>query len=197
MPKIFSCLSLLFFAALFPGILANWQYKSRPDLSPPTLNITIPATPSEAPGYLFVAPYFDIKNLLPVPRGPLQPGPYIFTSTGELVWSGFGYVAGFVANFQAAKWNGENVLFAFEASRTMIHGHGHGHAKILNQHYETIKEVRGGNSALLDIHEFHILDEKTAVVESYKPIPYNLKTYGLGPKSQWIVDAIVQGWLAP
>jgi hypothetical protein len=195
MPQLSFCLSFLVITTLLQSVTANWRYKSRPDLAPPTLNITTPANSSESSGYIFVAPYSDVNALSPLPHGPLQPGPYIFTSSGELVWSGFGYVVGFVANFQVTKWKGEDVLFAFEASRNPIHGHGHGHAKLLNQHYETIKEVRGGNSAVLDIHEFHVLDERTAVVESYKPIPYDLKTYGLGPKSQWIVEGIFQGKL--
>ncbi|OCK73754.1 hypothetical protein K432DRAFT_420604 [Lepidopterella palustris CBS 459.81] len=157
-------------------------YKSRPDLSPLTLNITVSATSELSPGLILVAPYSGVSWDSPLTHGPLQPGPYIFTSGGELVWSGFGYVIGFVANFQAAKWKGEDVLFAFEASRITKHGHGHGHAK----------EVRGGNTALLDIHEFHVVGEKTTLVESYNPVPFDLKKYGAGPKSQWIVDALFQ-----
>lgn len=84
-------------------------------------------------------------------------------------------------------------MFAFEGSRNTQHGHSHGHAKILNKNYETIKEVRSGNHALLDLHEFQIVDEKTALVESYRPIPFDLRRYGAGPKSQWIVDATFQG----
>jgi hypothetical protein len=184
---------LLILAILFSASLADWQYKSRPDLAPPTLNITVSSASEISPGYLFIAPYSGVSWDSPLTHGPLQPGPYIFTSTGELVWSGFGYVSGFITNFQVAKWNGEDVLFAFESSRNFRHGHGHGHAKILNRNYETIREVRGGNSALLDVHEFHIVDEKTALVQSYKPIPFDLKNYGARPKSQWIVEAIFQG----
>lgn len=101
-------------------------------------------------------------------------------------------MSGFVANFQVATWNSEDVLVAFEASRNPKHGHGHGHAKILNRNYETVKEVRGSNN-LLDIHEFRVLNEKTALVESYRPTPINLRDYGAGPWSQWIVDAVIQG----
>jgi hypothetical protein len=188
-----STLLFLVLIHLFLLVSANWQYKSRPDLSPPTLNITISAASELSPGFIFVAPYSGVSVDTPLAHGPLQPGPYIFTSSGELVWSGFGFVSGFVANFQAAKWNGEDVLFAFEASQNNIHGHSHGHVKILNQNYETIREVRGGNSALLDVHEFHVVDEKTTLVDSYKPIPFELKTYGAGPKSQWIMTALFQG----
>jgi len=97
-----------------------------------------------------------------------------------------------VANFQVARWKGEDILFAFEGGLNFQHGHGHGHPKILNRHYETVKDVRGGNSMLIDTHEFHIVDEKTALVESYSPVPFELKAYGAGPKSQWIVNAVFQ-----
>jgi hypothetical protein len=197
-PSLISMLHLnlllcVLFAAIFNvEVSADWKYKSRPDLAPPTLNITILATSEVSPGYIFVAPYSNVASDS-LSHGPLQPGPYIFTSSGELVWSGFGYVTGTVTNFQAAKWKGKDILFAIEASKNAEHGHGHGHVKILDQHYETIKEVRGGNSALLDIHEFHVVNEKTALVESYKPVPYNLRRYGAGPANQWIVEAVFQG----
>jgi hypothetical protein len=35
-------------------VKADWQFKSRPDLAPPKLNITIPATKDVEPGYLFI-----------------------------------------------------------------------------------------------------------------------------------------------
>lgn len=172
---------------------ADWKYKSRPDLAPPTLNITIRATPDVSQGYIFVAPFSGLSWDSVLPHGPLQPAPYIFTSSGELVWSGFGYVSGWAGNFQVAKWNGEDVLFVFEGSRNANHGHSHGHMKILNKSYETIKELRGGNHAVIDLHEFQIVEEKTALVESYRPTPFDLKKYGAEAKSQWIVDAIFQG----
>ena len=74
-----------------------------------------------------------------------------------------------------------------------MHGHSHGHVKILNQNYETIREVRPGSASVLDLHEFHIVDEKTALVDIYQPVPFDLISYGAGPKSQWLVDARFQG----
>ncbi|KAE8452474.1 hypothetical protein EG329_000376 [Mollisiaceae sp. DMI_Dod_QoI] len=183
--------TLLLNLGYFPLALANWRYKTRPDLSPPTLNITVHAKSDIGPGYLFVAPYSALPWNSPLPHGPLQPAPYIFTSTGELVWSGFGYFSN-AFNFQAGRYKGEDVLFAFEGHRNGGKGHGHGHVKILNKNYETIKEVRGGGNALLDLHELKIVDEKTALVESYGPTPFELQEYGAGPRSQWIVDAIFQ-----
>lgn len=99
-------------------------------------------------------------------------------------------------NFQSARLTGENILFAFEGSRNTQHGHSHGHAKILNGNYETIKEVRSGRHQLMDLHEFRIVDEKTALVEIYQPVPFDLHAYGASRVSQWIVDARFQGGIS-
>lgn len=176
--------------AAAPLVAADWQYKSRPDLSPPILNITIPATDETSPGYIFAAPFsgFPDKHH----HGPRQDNPYIFTDKGELVWSGWGYYSVWAANFQAAKYKGEDVLFSFEGSHNAYYGHGHGHVTLLNQNYETIRELRAGNHKVVDKHEFHIINEKTAVLEIYQPVPVDLTPYGATPKQQWIVEAIFQ-----
>lgn len=185
----------LFFIVLglLSGASANWQYKSRPDLSPPKFNITIPPSSAVSPGYIFVAPY----TLFPVqktePYAPLQPAPYIFASTGDLVWSGLGYFSGLPGNFQPGKYDGQDVLFGFEGNWAGRPGNTHGHVKILNQHYDTIKEVRSGNNRILDTHEFNILDGKTALVQSNHPVPYDLSRYGMKRESQWIMVDTFQG----
>lgn len=77
-------------------------------------------------------------------------GLYIFRDDGELVWSGYTYYSIWAANFQAAQWKGQTVLFSFEGDHNPAYGHGHGHATILNQRYETIRELRAGNHKLMD-----------------------------------------------
>ncbi|PYI29487.1 hypothetical protein BP00DRAFT_448307 [Aspergillus indologenus CBS 114.80] len=89
---------------------ADWQYRSRPDLSP-KLNITVPAAASAAPGYIFTAPYLGFD---PGSTGPEQPGAYIFTNDGDLVWSATGYLAGWVADFGPTVVDGRLVLRAFQ-----------------------------------------------------------------------------------
>lgn len=171
-------------------VSADWQFKSRPDLAPPRLNITIPATKDVEPGYLFIAPFSGYAE--GTRHGPLQAAPYIFTDTGELVWSGYTYFSIWATNFQAARYKGKDILFSFEGSHNAAYGHGHGHTTFLDQHYETIKELRAGNHRLTDKHEFHIINEKTALIQIYHPVPWDLKAYGGSPEQQWIVDARFQ-----
>ncbi|KAJ5223145.1 uncharacterized protein N7469_009385 [Penicillium citrinum] len=183
--------TIAFVTALAPLAVADWQFKSRTDLAPPRLNITIPASHDVEKGYLFVAP-FPGQWAEPQFHGPRQEGPYIFRDDGELVWSGYTYYSIWAANFQAARWKGQDVLFSFEGDHNPAYGHGHGHATILDQHYETIRELRAGNHKLMDKHEFHIIDEKTALLQVYQPLPTDLSRWGGSAEQQWIVNAIFQ-----
>lgn len=174
-----------------PFVNADWRYKSRPDLAPPRLNITIPATKNVESGFIFVAPFSGYPE--GTHHGPLQAAPYIFTDTGDLVWSGFTYFSIWATNFQASRYKGKDVLFSFEGSHNAAYGHGHGHTTILDNNYETIKELRAGNHQLTDKHEFHIINEETALIQIYNPVPYDLTPYGGSAEQQWIVDARFQG----
>ncbi|KAK0727665.1 ASST-domain-containing protein [Lasiosphaeria miniovina] len=171
---------------------ADWQFRSRSDLAPPRLNITIPATKDAAPGYLFVAPFAGFPDTPTAQHGPRQAGPYIFRDNGDLVWSGYGLYSIWSTNFQAGRWRGEEVLFSFEGDHNAGYGHGHGHVTFMNQHYETIRELRAGNHKLVDKHEFHIVNEETGLIQIYQPVPRNLTAWGAKPEQQWIVNAIIQ-----
>ena len=141
-------------------------------------------------GFIFVAPFVSDADLSD--HAPLQSRAYIHTEYGDLVWSGFTYFSTWAGNFQAARWKGQDVLFAFEGAHNGLHGHGHGHHTILNQHYQTIRELRAGNHLLSDKHEFIILDEKTALFQIHHPMQSNLTPYGGSNDQSWIVDARFQ-----
>ncbi|KAJ3467197.1 hypothetical protein MRS44_004761 [Fusarium solani] len=154
--------------AVAPLAMADWQFRSRPDLAPPRLNITIPATDK------------------------VEQGPYIFRDNGDLVWSGYGLYSIWATNFQAGRWKGKDILFSFEGDHNAGYGHGHGHITIVDQHYETIRELRAGNHKLVDKHEFHIVNEETGLIQIYQPVPRDLQKWGASPEQQWIVNAIIQ-----
>ncbi|GME49449.1 hypothetical protein MMC22_008311 [Neofusicoccum parvum] len=182
--------STVLLATLFVGVAADGTYKSRPDLSPPHLNITIYEPDKLEKGFLFVAPFNGHADF--ADHGPLQEGPYILTDTGDLVWSGFTYFSTWTGNFQAGRWQGQDVLFAFEGSHNGLHGHGHGHHTILDNHYRTIKELRAGDHMLSDKHEFIIHDEKTSLIQIHHPLPTDLTAYGGDSTQRWIVDSRFQ-----
>ncbi|TDZ27438.1 hypothetical protein C8035_v010469 [Colletotrichum spinosum] len=192
-PTMKQNLSLLASAMLLSPAVADWQFRSRPDLAPPRLNITIPATADVEPGYLFLAPFAGLPDTPTAQHGPRQAGPYIFRDDGDLVWSGYAIYSIWSTNFQAARWRGKDVLFSFEGDHNPGYGHGHGHITFLDQHYETIRELRAGNHKLVDKHEFHIINEETGLIQIYQPVPRDLTPWGAKPEQQWIVNAIIQG----
>jgi hypothetical protein len=179
--------------ALVQHAFADWQFKTRPDLAPPRLNITVPASKDVEKGYLFVAPFAGLPDTSTEQHGPRQSGAYIFRDNSDLVWSGYGIYSFWSTNFQVGRWKGQDVLFSFEGDHNANYGHGHGHATFLDQHYETIRELRAGNHKLMDKHEFLIVDEKTALVEIYQPVPRDLRAWNASSEQQWIINAIFQG----
>lgn len=186
----FQLSSVVLSTLLFGSTLADRQYKSRPDLSPPRFNITVPATSEVDKGFIFTTPY---SSLVSKNSGPEQQAAYIFTDTGDLVWSSLGILSGFVANFQVAKYKGQEILSIFQGTIDLFHGHGFGHPSILNNTYGLVTDLRGGNHRILDLHEFTIVDEKTALVEIYKPTIADLSSFGANETQNWIVDGVFQG----
>ncbi|KAJ5945161.1 hypothetical protein N7516_005329 [Penicillium verrucosum] len=149
---------------------SNSHYRSRPDLVPPQLNITIPAANPNGPEYVFIAPYSF--------GGALErPGPYIYRKDGDLVWAGTGYYAGFVANFHATTYQGQPVLQAFQGSFDGDHGEGFGQHVLLDQSYQHVVTSTAANHRVSSIHEFNVIGE-TALIEVFYTTPANLSAYG-------------------
>ena len=191
--KKLSLLASVLFAAV---VRSDWQFRSRPDLAPPQLNITIPATKDVEKGYLFVSPFAGAEDTPFNQHGPRQAGPYIFRDNGDLIWSGYGYYSIWATNFLTVKWKGSDVLACFEGDHNPNYGHGHGHVTFLDQHYETIRELRAGRHKISDKHEFWTVDGETALIQIYQPVPRDLSAYGGDDDQQWIVNAIIQGTAA-
>ncbi|KAK0619047.1 ASST-domain-containing protein [Immersiella caudata] len=156
--------------------LSSLRYKSRPDLSPPELRITIPANPNKvAPGYLFITPC----ALFDGPRGssPEQPGAHILDNNGDLVWSSLGFLGGWTANFRATRYRGRPVLQSFTGILARRHAHASGTPIFLDK--------------LVSFHEFRIINEETALVQVHQPKMMNLgkpggdEGEGRSPTTAW------------
>ncbi|OGM47923.1 hypothetical protein ABOM_002692 [Aspergillus bombycis] len=174
---------LLAAAASLPFSSADGQYRSRPDLTVPKLNITVPAPDANGTEYVFVAPYANTIQ---------QPGAYIYRKDGDLVWSGIGYYAGFVGNFHPTTYNGKTVLQAFQGSMDQNHGEGVGQHVLLDQSYEHVKSTKTGNHHIPSIHEFTVVNGETALVEIYLPTIANLTEYGGNSSQQWLGNGLFQ-----
>ncbi|KAL3470285.1 ASST-domain-containing protein [Aspergillus californicus] len=179
-------LKRILMASALPYTLADLQYLSRPDLTPPKLNITVAASSSVSPGYIFLAPYHGFAE---GSAGPTQPGPYIFRDDGDLVWSGIGYLAGYIANFGPTVVDGKNVLKAAQGLLDGSHGRMYGNHAILNDHYETVKILRAASHRVVSVHEFDVIEGKTVLIETPFPVFTDLSPFGGAEEQKWILSS--------
>ncbi|KAJ6119829.1 secreted protein [Penicillium sp. IBT 18751x] len=176
---------VIWLSAILRCVSADWQYLSRPDLSPPRLNITVPASSRVEPGYIFVTP---TAGFIEGSVGPEQPGAYIFRDDGELVWSGLGYIAGFAGDFSPTVINGKSVLRSSQGLLDSFHGRMYGDHVVLNDRYQTVSVVRAASHRLVSVHEFNVVNGKSVLVEAPVPVPADLSIYGGDEGQEWILN---------
>ena len=103
--------------------LANWQFRSRPDLAPPRLDITISAFSEAETGFFLVAPFAGLQGTATEEHSARQAGPYIFRDDGELVRFGYGYYSIWATDFQVVKWRGQDDLVCFDGDHNPFCDH--------------------------------------------------------------------------
>jgi Arylsulfotransferase (ASST) len=156
------------------------HFRSRPDLRPPTVSVTV-HSPAASSGDLFLAPY----------SGPGQYGPMILDENGALVWfrplSPPGTRA---ADFRVQQYEGRSVLTWWQdpllAGRRDDAG-----GVIADSSYATIAVVRAGNGYQSDLHEFQLTPRGTALITVYDGIDCDLRSVG-GSRDAAVVDTLMQ-----
>jgi hypothetical protein len=162
------------------GHASEYQsFYSRPELKPPTVRVT-GASAQSAPGYIFTAPY----------TGPGQDGPMIFDSSGNLVWFD-PLPAGIEAtNLQVQTYEGQPVLSWWQGY-IPAQGFGQGEEVLANSSYQQIAHIQAGNGYEVDLHDFHLGPDSTALLTVFNPIHCNLTSAG-GPRDAAVTDAAFQ-----
>jgi hypothetical protein len=155
-------------------------WRSRPDLEPPVIDITTPAT-GTGDGYIFLS----------ISIGNGKPGLAIIDETGQYVWYNPPRVGTeSVYNLAVHQYRGEPVLGWAEAASPR--GYGFGHFVLANAAYERIAEIRIGNGYPGgDVHDLIITPRDTAVVGIYHPVEWDLSSVG-GSRYGTVLDNIVQ-----
>jgi hypothetical protein len=154
-------------------------FRSRPDLSPPAIEVTKEAS-GTAPGYIFVAPK----------EGTGQNGPMILDDRGQLVWFRSLQSRGLRAmDFKVQLFRGETVLTWWEGVRRG--GYGLGEYVIADSSYRELRRVRAGNGYTGDHHEFLITPNDTALLTIFNPVPADLSSVG-GPKDGVVLEGVAQ-----
>ncbi len=154
-----------------------WHFHSRKDIFPPAIKID--HSGSTAPGDIFVDSQY----------GPVQDGPEILDSQGNVVW--FKALPGndSASDFRVQQYRGRNVLTWWQGYVTA--GVGFGEDVINNTAYQVTNVVRAANGLAADLHEFQITDRNTALITAFQPVRWNTTSLH-GPAHQITLDAEVQ-----
>ena len=153
------------------------SFLSRPDLTPPAVTISTPASGVQ-PGYVFTAPF----------TGPGQHGPLIVDDRGEPVWFSPGSTST-AMNFRVQRYRGKPVLTWWEGKVTA--GYGGGTGVILDSSYREVARVKAKHDYQSDLHEFLLTSRNTALVAIYSARTADLSTVG-GPTAGTAVEGIIQ-----
>jgi hypothetical protein len=155
-----------------------WRFHSRTDLAPAA--VTLLHRPKQPqPDDIFLAPQF----------GPVQNGPEIVNSSGQLVWFERVTPGDMAADFRVQTYKGQPVLTWWDGY--VDAGVGIGKDQILNSSYQQIATVRAGNGLSADLHEFELTPAGTALITAYYPVYWNASSMH-GSSREIVLDAVVQ-----
>jgi hypothetical protein len=150
-------------------------FRSRPDLSPPYIEITTQAHDT-ASGYIFIA----------AKKGSGQDGPMIVDDLGRPVWFSKDRYA---TDFKVQRYKGNPVLTWWQGR--VVAGHGLGEYVIFDDSYREITRVQAGNGQRGDLHEFSITPHDTALLTAYLATQTDLSPIG-GPEDGVVWEGIAQ-----
>jgi Arylsulfotransferase (ASST) len=154
-------------------------FVSRPDLRPPAVAVTGAIS---AAGYLFLGPKSS---------GGSQPGALLIDGYGEPVWfkplpSGM-----WTTNVRVSRYRDRPVLTLWEG-KVVSSTYGRGEGVILDSAYREVARVRPGNGRHMDLHEFVLTPQGTALFTCYpETVRADLSSIG-GPRDGQARESIIQ-----
>jgi hypothetical protein len=138
-----------------------WAFRSRPDLSPPALEVAKKAYKT-APGYIFVAPPGEGRTR--------QGGSLMIDDRGQVVWfRPFRNTADRVMDFKVQSYRGKPVLTWVETPGQYV---------IFDHSYREIARFGAANGYRGDHHEFLISPQDTALITIFNDVPADLSLFG-------------------
>ncbi|HXD55775.1 MAG TPA: arylsulfotransferase family protein [Solirubrobacteraceae bacterium] len=155
------------------------HFHSLPTLEPPNVVVSHTSAASQ-PGYIFAAPY----------SGPGQAGPMIFDEAGNLIWFSPVGAEEAAANLQVQELGGKPVLTWWQGY-IPPQGFGMGEEVIAGASYKPIGRIHAGNGYKVDLHDFHLTPQGTAVLTAFQPIRCDLSSLG-GPQGGAVTDSLFQ-----
>ncbi len=154
-------------------------FHSRQDLHPAAVAIA-KSSRGTAPGDIFLAPQF----------GPMQDGPMIVDSRGQLVWFQPLSGATSASDFQVQSYQGRPVLTWWQGFVTA--GVGMGQDVIYDSSYQPVATVKAGNGLSSDLHDFQITPRGTALITAEYPVKWNSSAVRGASRTETVFDSVVQ-----
>ncbi len=152
------------------------------DQTPPPVTINQAAGPL-APGYIFIGPEPSVPTNLA--------GPEILDNQGRIVWFKAvpsGYVA---ADFRVQTYQGKPVLTWSQAAAYGTPNPSATTDYILDNTYNVVATVVGGNGFNADMHEFQLTPQNTALILVYRTLQADLSSVG-GSTNGYVTEGVVQ-----
>jgi hypothetical protein len=155
-------------------------FRSRPDLRPPKLEATGSAGER---GHLLIGPGSEY--------GITQQGPMIIDNRGEPVWFRPLPPKVWATNVRAATFAGRPVITWWEGI-VLPSGFGRGEGVIVDASYGEVARVQAAGGTSVDMHEFLITPQGTALFTCYpREVTTDLRAVG-GPQAGKALESVIQ-----
>jgi hypothetical protein len=170
------------------------HFVTRGDLNPPAITIAHHVRQAGSTGATGDPPYFILTAAGYPLTGPGEPGLMILRRNGDLVWyspnTDFPPSQGMArVDLQVQSYRGQPVLTWWEGR--VNEGVGYGKAVIAETSYRTIATVNAGHGLSVDLHEFVITPQNTALITAARPMSADLSAFG-GPANGMVLSGTVQ-----
>jgi len=165
-----------------------YSFVSAPALHPPIVRADVVPTAADklAPGYIFVANFYDINH----PPLVGQSGPLILDSDLAPVWFRPVPESVVASNLSLQTYNGKPALAWWQGVVTNTGATESGEDVIVNQRYQTVATLRGADGWIITLHELLIRGDD-AWVTANRNVPMDLSKYG-GAYNGALIDSAVQ-----
>ncbi len=170
-------------APLFPNPAAQasdyQSFPTMPGARPPVLLITA-ADRDPGAGDLFTT------------NGPSagQYGAMIYSPQGRLIWFQRPPNGASAENLDVQDYEGQRALTLWQG-KVLSLGFGQGEDLVLNDRYQTIARVRGGNGLPADLHDFRLAGDGVAYTTAFNPIRCDLRPAS-GEAGGALLDTAIQ-----
>jgi arylsulfotransferase ASST len=157
-------------------------FVSRPDLRPPPVSVSGPDA-AAADGYAFLGP---------TGKAGVQAGAMVVDSAGRLIYFDPVPAGQWVTNVRLQRYHGSPVITWWAGKVNNATGYGHGSGVVLDSRYRQLAHVRAGNGRSIDLHEFVLTSEGTALFTCYpEVVNADLSRLG-GPSNGRARQSIIQ-----